>query len=254
MKRIVAAISALLAVCLVFGGCSAADRLSSGAYTEGPAAITDEIYKIDIEWPRGNVMVIGNKKAKEITVKENDSAGVALATRIIGSVLYIKPAKPGKEAGEKSLRVIVPSDYNFKEIEIRTKTANAGLRMLKASRADIETDSGSISVVACVIDDEAELESVTGGITVIGEVEDYDISSVSGNVSITSGFIPQDIDIETVDGIITAQLPADTPAGSLKTSTGGKTVNRLTNKEKGENYSFKSETGNIFVLENIKAE
>ncbi|MBQ6266037.1 MAG: DUF4097 family beta strand repeat protein [Clostridia bacterium] len=253
MKRIIAFISAVLTVSLILGGCAGIDRLSSGAYTEGERTVADEIYKIDIDWAQGRVIVIGSEHAEEITVKDNAGDGTPLATRIIGSVLYIKAAKPGKEAGEKSLTVIVPAGYNYSEIEIRTQSANAGIRKLKASRADIKTASGNISVVACDIDDEAELESETGNITANGNIADYDIQTVSGEISITTDFIPEDLDAESVDGAVIISLPADTPVGSVKAKTGGAVTNQLTNKEKGNGYTFKSETGNIFLLENINS-
>lgn len=251
MKKAITILSIILGLCLVFCGCSAVDRISSGAYTEGDIEITDEIYKIDIDWQLGGVMVRGSETAKGITVKENATDGAKLATRIIGSVLYIKAAAPGKEAGEKNLMVTVPADYNYKEIEIRTTGANAGLRNLKASRADIETESGSISVVNCVIDDEAELESSTGRITTAAEIADYDIETVSGSVEIRAATLPGDLDVETVDGTITATFPADTPAGSIKAKTEGAVVNSLTNKEKGARFNFNSETGSIFILAEI---
>ncbi len=253
MKKTVVFASIILAFCLALGGCSAVDRMASGAYTEGDAVITEEIYKIDIEWPQGGVIVRGSESAKDISIRETSTEGAELATRIIGSVLYIRSAMPGKEdeAGEKTLMVIVPSDYNYREIEIRTQSANAGLRMLKASRADIETVSGKISVIACDIDDEAELESISGSITVKGNVADYDIQTESGSVEITADSIPDDIDIETQKGIIIAYLPAETPAGSIKAKTEGSFSNDLTNTAKGKHYAFESETGSVFILKNL---
>ena len=251
MKKIITLISITLAACLVLGGCAGIDRISSGAYTEGDRDIADEIYKIDIDWQQGSVMVRGSETAQGISVKENAAEGAKLATRVIGSVLYIKAAAPGKEAGEKTLMVTVPADYNYKEIEIRTDSANAGLRSLKASRVDVKTESGKISVIGCVIDDEAELESVSGNITSESEAADYDIQTVSGSVEITAPTVPEDMDAETVDGAIIVTLPADTPAGSVKTKTGGAVVNNLTNKEKGEKFIFTSKTGSIFVLPEI---
>lgn len=252
MKKTFAIISIILAICLVLGGCTGIDRISSGAYTEGERTVTDKIYKIDIDWAQGGVMIRSGKQAEGITVRESDTDGNQLATRIIGSVLYIRNAKPGKEAGEKTLIVIVPSNYNYREIEIRTDSANAALRNLKVSRADIETVSGNISVIGCDIDDEAELESETGVVTAVGNIADYDIKTKSGEVNITPGTIPEDLDAETEDGIIVANLPADIPSGSFKAKTDGNVTDKLTNKEKGEKYVFKSKTGNIFILEKIE--
>ena len=252
MKKIVSLISIIISICLILGGCSAVDRISSGAYTEGDTEITDEIYKIDIEWPAGSVMVRGSTVAKGIIIKESGSE-VKLASRVIGSVLYIKPAMPGKEAVEKSLTVIVPPDYNYREIEIRTDSASAGLRFLKTSRADIETVSGSISVISCEIDDEAELESKTGNITAGGGIVDYDLQTVSGGIEITTDTVPEDLDAETVKGFIVANLPGDIPSGSFRIKTKGQVTNKLTNKEKGNDYVFKSETGVIYILENLNS-
>ena len=253
MKKVITLISIILAACLALGGCAGIDRLSSGAYTEGERTVEDEIYKIDIDWAQGRVIVTGSAQAKGITVKDNAGDGAPLATRIIGSVLYVKAAKPGKEADEKNLTVIVPADYNYEEIEIRTQSADAGLRKLNVSRADIETVSGNITIAACDIDDEAELETETGNITVHGNVSDYDIKTVSGAVSITTDSVPEDLDIESVDGVIIASLPAGIPAGSVKAKTDGTVTNKLTNQEKGSSYNFRSETGNIFILENISS-
>ncbi|MBR4766007.1 MAG: hypothetical protein IK085_04495, partial [Clostridia bacterium] len=82
---------------------------------------------------------------------------------------------------------------------------------------------------------------------------DYDLQTVSGGIEITTDTVPEDLDAETVKGFIVANLPGDIPSGSFRIKTKGQVTNKLTNKEKGNDYVFKSETGVIYILENLNS-
>lgn len=244
LNRIFAPITAA-ALCLSLSGCTLVDRVNAGAYTEGDATITSQISKIDIDWPQGSVYVVGTG-SDEISVSEKNLTQDKLAYRIIGSVLYIKAAKPGIEAGEKQLTVKIPADVRFNEVEVRSKSADINLRNVTLDRADLLSRTGDISLVACKIDDEAELDSDTGDVTLFeNTINDYDIETKTGPIKVVASTSPTDLDLRTVEADITLVLPEDT-AFSPDIKTQGEITNEFEGT-KGHSFTFKSTTGNVEI-------
>lgn len=255
MKKLIAVFLIAVILCVSLSGCSLIDRINAGAYTEGDRVITSEVNKIDIDWAKGEIVIRPSSNAEGIRIHEVNTTNVPVATRLIGSTLYIKDSKPGTETSTKTLMVTVPDSCSLNEIEIRTESADASVAGMTVGRTDILTDSGDITVVGCTITDEAELGTTSGNVLASGRIVDYDIQSVDGDIVIRAASNPKDLDTDTISGNVLVQLPEGSQFRA-KINTEGEITHEFDLKQKGKTFicgeggdmfRFNSKTGSVSI-------
>ena len=247
MKRTLKILIPVIALCLILSGC-AVDRLNAGAYKTGSVTLEDEIHKIDIDWPSGNVIVTGGGKGG-VSIKQGRDSGDGPAYRLLGSTLYIKAAVPGKEAHTGDLTVHIPTGIKLNEIELRCETAQVTFVNVTAKRADILTSGGDVKLVSCTVTDEAEIGTDDGNIDVSGKIKDYDIQTLNGGVKIKAPEAPAELTVQSVKGSVALTLPADAQF-RLKAVTEGIIANEF-EEGRGATYKITSESGNITVNKSV---
>lgn len=208
MKRALkAVVCAVLCACICLS-LTACLKLPFGisVFSKGKAEIDGTIYKIDIDWPSGQVIVMGSGQ-NEIGLSLVAGDESILLSRQLGSTLFIKCAEGAVDGG--TLLVRVPRDTGFSEIEIRTEGASATITDISAERLDVAAGGGAIISHDCRVTEVVELQTDTGSAEVSFDAPEYDLVTNSGEMAVTCLKTPEKADCDFSGGIINLILPSD---------------------------------------------
>ena len=197
--------------------------MESGMYQVSAQAVRE----IDIEWTAGQVYLYPgdgeNIEFWEASDQQLDSKD-CLSYNIEDGKLTIRYIAAGRRTdAAKDLTVCLPESLKgtLEELDVETASAEVFLENVKAGKLDVETVSGTCSLMdgAC---GEADLSTTSGDIFVDGwESRSWDVETVSGYVVLSPTIFPQELDMETTSGDIDLFLPGgDSFAMKWKTVSG----------------------------------
>jgi len=180
-------------------------------YNVGPATITEDISKIELNWPSGKVTVkIGDSLAVEETGAEKLSDEVKCAWTVENSTLKVVFSKYELSSFislSKDLIITVPRGVELQSIEISAASADIEMEGLSVTEYDIQTASGMINLKLDSAKN-VEIQSSSGDVILnaktVGECE---IQSSSGVVDATVTDKIDNCDIETASGEVFLKLP-----------------------------------------------
>ena len=252
----------------------------------------ETVDSIDISWESGKVNVKiwdgDSFKVEEDGRIENDEN--TMRTRVDDGKLTVKFAKSGvrifNKSYSKELTVWIPSAYAEKVKVIKVESASADIsvdgsftaaegneaqdllclhklevdnvsgktdvKCKSVSVLDVSSVSGDVSVCGEV--DQASVEAVSARIELEGEIKYADIEAVSGAVMIKNyNTLPEGVDVETVSGEVKLSLPKvesgfhaelDSISGKIRGSSTGKYYSYGSGKAE---YSFDTISGNVII-------
>ena len=210
--------------------------LDSAKAQEGNGTVSDQIYRLSIDWVDGSVTVLPTDEEK-LTIREASVNGGEIEEShrmrwlVENGTLRIGYCKPtwwlrgkGKElivqiptawltdmetmkvnsvSGEVSLQ-----DINGESsIEVTTVSGHVTANDLQAWGVAVETTSGNVTVNGTV--NWADLDSVSGEIRLNGSTRNVDVETVSGEIDLYLQDTPKDVQIDTVSGDTNLSLPKD---------------------------------------------
>lgn len=226
--------------------------------------------KIEIESKTGNIRFYdsGSRNAKVVW---SGSSGMKLSVATGGNTLKVSEKyklpwflRFGIHTGKSEIAVYLPQK-NYEKLGIESDTGNIQIPSgLKFTRAEVETDTGSIDFQAAV-SRELKIETDTGRINCAGvKPENLEIASDTGSIYVSSVRASDDIKLKTDTGRIALnnvtvsdklEIKSDTGSISLercdaedidiKTDTGSVSGTLLS----GKNFSARSQTGKVSIPE-----
>lgn len=252
MRRVIVYIilaALALAAASMLTGCTGF-RTSSYAnadrYTAGDAEFTDEIRRIEIDWPSGSVNLVPHAK-DTVLLSEAAEEGMPEELRVHwwleGSTLHVRFSASGAKqrafnSWRKELTLTVPEALSLDGVEIRTASATVAAEGLAAETLDISTASGSIrldcaanairlnsasgSVQLTQRDSAAEvyIDTASGRIEAeLGHVDAAQLESASGRIALAAGSVDT-LTAKTASGTITCAMEAAPSACRLRSTSG----------------------------------
>ena len=199
MKKLRFACLLLIALCLVFTGCSRTSLVydDSDKYAAGDATISEPVRNLDLVWISGGVKIAYHP---ENTILLSESANRSLSEEnsmrwyLDGDTLRIRYAASGKlnffnfRDLNKQLTLTLPEDFRGQRIQFDLTSANLTAPFLAAQEMEIALVSGDVSLTA--------------------EANHLKVETVSGNVALT---LPRNagctLRFSSISGDFTSALP-----------------------------------------------
>ena len=252
MRRVIVYIflaTLALAAASILTGCTGF-RTSSYAnadrYTAGDAEFTEEIKRIEIDWPSGSVNLVPHS-GDTVLLSEAAEEGMPEELRmhwwLEEGTLHVQFATSGAKQRafnfwRKELTLTVPETLSLDDIEIRTASATVAADALTAETLDVTTASGSIridcaanaihlksasgSVQLAQRDSAAEvrIDTASGRIdAALDHVDAAELESASGRIVLTAASLDS-LSAKTASGAIRCELEA-APSTCRLCSTSG---------------------------------
>ena len=232
MKKLRFACLLLIALCLVFTGCSRTSLVydDSDKYAAGDATISEPVRNLDLVWISGGVKIAYHP---ENTILLSESANRSLSEEnsmrwyLDGDTLRIRYAASGKlnffnfRDLNKQLTLTLPEDFRGQRIQFDLTSANLTAPFLAAQEMEIALVSGDVSLTA--------------------EANNLKVKTVSGNVALT---LPRNagctLRFSSISGDFTSALPI---------SASGKTY--LLGDGQSE-FSIDTTSGDLDILESAQ--
>lgn len=233
MKKLRFACLLLIALCLVFTGCSRTSLVydDSDKYAAGDATISEPVRNLDLVWISGGVKIAYHP---ENTILLSESANRSLSEEnsmrwyLDGDTLRIRYAASGKlnffnfRDLNKQLTLTLPEDFRGQRIQFDLTSANLTAPFLAAQEMEIALVSGDVSLTA--------------------EANNLKVKTVSGNVALT---LPRNagctLRFSSISGDFTSALPI---------SASGKTY--LLGDGQSE-FSIDTTSGDLDLLESTQS-
>lgn len=198
---------------------------NDAAYTAGNGDVDPEgITRLSVNWLTGSITA-EYYDGDTITFSEPDqkNSDHQLRWLVSGNELKIEYCKSGlkwmknNDFSNKDLTIYLPSGFSLNDIDIETVSANINLNDLTAYAAELETVSGNITVSGEFT--ELDTESVSGNIIAEGTFINISTETVSGYGEITARTAPAKMELETVSGFINVAVPANISGFTLNYDT-----------------------------------
>ena len=171
MKKLRFACLLLIALCLVFTGCSRTSLVydDSDKYAAGDATISEPVRNLDLVWISGGVKIAYHP---ENTILLSESANRSLSEEnsmrwyLDGDTLRIRYAASGKlnffnfRDLNKQLTLTLPEDFRGQRIQFDLTSANLTAPFLAAQEMEIALVSGDVSLTSEA--NHLKLETVSG--------------------------------------------------------------------------------------------
>lgn len=198
----------------------------SGDFSFTPAG--QSLQKIDVEWTAGDVTVefwdsdtisVTELTPDGSTVKEEDDR---LRWRFHDDTLKIRTCKSARfpklfhnDKLVKKLLIRLPEGIDLPEFRLSVVSADATLNSLSGiSEIRLDSVSGRLTVNDCRADT-LKADTVSGNITVSGEIADIDIDTTSGKMEINASSLLKSLNMDSTSGSVTITLPKDVPGFTL---------------------------------------
>ena len=170
-------------------------------YTVGDNSITaDQLKELDINWVSGSITVEAYD-GNTIEVTETSDGDVSNDERVRScyenGVLTVQYRKStfllfgGTQSSGKKLHIRIP------------KTLAEGIQNLSLDSVSSENTITGLSVKHC------DMDTVSGDLTIDGDVRNLELDTVSGKCHLTSKVAPDNIDADSVSGDVTLKIPGD---------------------------------------------
>lgn len=185
------------ALLFVLCGCNSGTSYAHAAqYTAGNGEVAS-ITNLDIEWISGEVNISYGETEKVLfseTVNQTLAEVETMHWWQDGTTLRIKFAKSGYHAQntpQKKLNVTLPQSTTLYELDVEAVSADVTVNGISATKMEIESVSGNISVSEA------------------NATQELDLKTVSGNIQATLLKLPTELDLKTVSGDGTLTLATD---------------------------------------------
>ena len=272
MKKLRFACLLLIALCLVFTGCSRTSLVydDSDKYAAGDATISEPVRNLDLVWISGGVKIAYHP---ENTILLSESANRSLSEEnsmrwyLDGDTLRIRYAASGKlnffnfRDLNKQLTLTLPEDFRGQRIQFDLTSANLTAPFLAAQEMEIALVSGDVSLTAEA--NHLKVETVSGKQRLnVSVAKGLELSSVSGDVSLTTPQLPETCAIETVSGDVALTLPRNAGCTLLFSSISGDFTSALPISASGKKYllgdgqsafSIDTTSGDLDLLESTQS-
>ncbi len=237
-------------------------------YSVGNAIYTEEISGIDIEWVDGTVgiVVYEGDEIKLVESGVGDRKDDIMRTRISHGVLYVKYSNSGVRwfsgIPSKHLSLYLPQKYADQMNEVNINAVSAGVIIegdMVCREFDFEGVSGKLNI-SNLKADIVDIDTVSGNVTISGEIDELDISGVSAKAILDLRSTPHDINMDTVSGDVNMTLYSadgflaelDSVSGDIRVNSEyiGKTeyVGKIYRHGDGASrFDFESVSGNIKI-------
>lgn len=176
------------------------------------------IKELDVEWVSGSITI---KTADTDKISFSETDGLDSENQLVwkqsGDKLIIQFQKPKVFFGfsfglntnmSKELLIIVPANWNAKEINIESVSADLEIADLSADEMNLSNVSGKCELNRCSILD-ANIETVSGEVDYTGSLSTIELNSVSGDCSLNLTKGTNSITMECVSGDLTLTIPKD---------------------------------------------
>ena len=175
-----------------------------------------EISELDIQWVSGSITI---QVSDTDTISFSETGGLDPEYQMVwkqsGDKLIIQFQKPRVFFGfsfgintnfSKDLIVYVPADWNARQVNIESVSADMDITGLTADNLDLSNVSGKCELNRCSILD-VEMETVSGEIEYSGSLSTIELSSVSADCSLNLTAGTNSITMECVSGDLTLTIP-----------------------------------------------
>ena len=191
-----------------------------------PMAIDDEIctssfdasdlHSIDIDWAAGNIYILTDAKATQITVSEPamGSAKEQMVCTVSGKTLKIEFSQEDfhvigiHKDFSKDLAITVPLSWNCQELELDVASANVEIYNMTIRTVDFDGASGVCSFTDCMVT-ELDVDTASGDIQFTGSLENLECDAMSASCQLALTNHPHTVDISTMSGDLLLVLPED---------------------------------------------
>lgn len=197
-----------------------------------------EIDRLKIEWAAGEIVLV---PSDEDTIEINEQqlgSDKAMVLKKDGSTLYVQYCEGavGLSFGpnnnlKKNLYVIVPRDWNCKELEIDAASATVKGEYLTIRELASSTASGTHTFTNCQVE-KLKMETVSGNLDFSGTLDKLDFNGVSAQANLVLSNQPISIKLESVSGDLNLTLPEGCGFTLDKDTVSGRFSSELETREK----------------------
>lgn len=197
-----------------------------------------EIDRLKIEWAAGEIVLV---PSDEDTIEINEQqlgSDKAMVLKKDGSTLYVQYCEGavGLSFGsnnnlKKNLYVIVPRNWNCKELEIDAASATVQGENLTIQELASSTASGTHTFTNCKVE-KLKMETVSGNLDFTGTLDKLDFNGVSAQANLVLSNQPKSIKLESVSGDLNLTLPEGCGFTLDKDTVSGRFSSELETMEK----------------------
>ncbi len=175
-----------------------------------------DIHSIDIDWAAGNINILPDAKATQITVAEPamQDAKDQMVCKISSGTLKIEFSQENLDwigmnyDYSKDLAITVPLDWNCRELEFDVASANVNIYNMAIGTVDFDGASGVCSFTDCTVA-ELDVDTASGDIQFTGSLDVLDCDAMSANCQLHLSNHPHRIDVSSMSGDVLLILPED---------------------------------------------
>lgn len=186
---------------------------NESSYTVGNTSIdADELKRIEVNWLNGSVEIEAYD-GETIEVSESSSQSLDEGDRVRSLYRNGKLTIQFRQS-QFALFSSVPSS---KALHIRIPNSLAkDVRNLLLDSVSSDNHISNLSIGKC------EIDTVSGSITMEGNVRDFELDTVSGDCQLTTYTTPEQVDTDSVSGDVTLNIPEDANFTAEHDSVSGK--------------------------------
>lgn len=176
----------------------------------------DDIHSIDIDWAAGNITILPDAKATQITVAEPVMADEKhqMVCKVSSGTLKIEFSEENFDwVGmnynySKDLSITVPLDWVCQELEFDVASANVNICNMTIGNVDFDGASGVCSFTDCTVS-EMDVDTASGDIQFTGSLDSLECDAASANCQLALYNYPRNINVNTMSGDLQLVLPED---------------------------------------------
>lgn len=202
----------------------------------------EQIKELDIDWRSGQVEIKTHDQ-KEIVIEETGyQANRRLAYRLKKEKLSIRYDNKtwsfnigiNLDSGRKRLTVYVPVDYEFKELEIDSISAEVLVDKQQAKRLKVNSVSGDLKLFGDF--EQVGIDTMSGDTQLTGKINRVTINGISGESTI--GFLsrPQSLKVNTISGDVTVFVDREVGVRVEMESLSGKSNYAMSGYKQGDHF------------------
>ena len=179
-----------------------------------------QIHHLEIEWVAGDITILPNEKATEITFYEDavSDEKYAMHYSTSGDTLTIQFCRESisfpsfgvniSSSISKDLVITVPASWVCQDLELDTAAANLEIRDLNIRAIDFDGAAGTFDLVNCTVGD-MDIDTASGDVTFSGVLDTLDFDAASASFYGVLHNAPRFINMDGVSGALDLTLPQD---------------------------------------------
>ena len=180
----------------------------------------EDVQKLDIEWVAGKIFIQAVEGQAEISISEavtKNNKHQMFCTKS-GSTLKIEFSEATKSfswigtngfnANAKDLLIVVPMDWDCRELSIDTAAGDVFLTNLTIDQVDFDGASGVFTIENCTVR-ELDIDTASGDVSYNGTLDALDFDAASASFSGIIHNCPRQLEIDSMSGRLELFLPTD---------------------------------------------